>query len=561
MSSGGEKTTQADAQGVDVQRSEPAPTRRTAVLDSAHLGDIEGAFGRINVGETEHARTWRTRLLTLLAIVGPGIIVMVGDNDAGGVATYAQAGQNYGYSLLWVLLLLIPVLIVNQEMVVRLGAVTGVGHARLINERFGRGWGWFSVGDLFLLNFLTIVTEFIGISLAAEYIGVSKYVVVPISAVALVAIMASGSFRRWERAMFIFIAVTLLQIPMLLMSHPQWGHAAKAFVVPSIAGGISSDAVLLIIAIVGTTVAPWQLFFQQSNVVDKRITPRFMGYERADTVLGAFVVVVGAAALMMTGEWAARSTNTIGGFTDAGATAHLLGAHRPILGSIFAIVLMDASIIGAAAVTLATSYAFGDVFGLKHSLHRGFSEAKQFYLSYTAMVALAAVIVLIPGAPLGLITTAVQALAGLLLPSASVFLLLLCNDREVLGPWVNRSWLNWVAALIVGTLLLLSGILMATTLFPDLNVVAVAGYLTLALVILAAAAAPVLRWVARRQPSRPRPQLPARGVDRSTWRMPPLALLEPVTWSPGTRLAMIALRAYLVVGALLLAVKAIQLSR
>ncbi|OBJ08139.1 manganese transporter [Mycobacterium sp. 1465703.0] len=543
-----------------MQRTEAAQTRRAAVLDSAHLGDIEGAFGRISVGETEHARTWRTRLLTLLAIVGPGIIVMVGDNDAGGVATYAQAGQNYGYSLLWVLLLLIPVLIVNQEMVVRLGAVTGVGHARLINERFGRGWGWFSVGDLFLLNFLTIVTEFIGISLAAAYIGISKYVVVPISAVALVAIMASGSFRRWERAMFVFIAVTLLQIPMLLMSHPQWKQAAKSFVVPSISGGVSSDAVLLIIAIVGTTVAPWQLFFQQSNVVDKRITPRFMGYERADTVLGAFVVVVGAAALMMTGEWAARSTNTIGGFTDAGATAHLLGEHRPVLGSVFAIVLMDASIIGAAAVqrVFQSEYVAEGVTGGQG--HRGFSDAKQFYLSYTAMVAVAAAIVLIPGAPLGLITTAVQALAGLLLPSASVFLLLLCNDREVLGPWVNRAWLNWVAGLIVGILLLLSGILMATTLFPNLNVVAVTGYLTLALVILGAAATPVLRWLDRRQPARPKPQLPARGVDRSTWRMPPLALLEPVTWSPGTRLAMVALRAYLVAGALLLVVKAIQLS-
>nr|WP_156655994.1 NRAMP family divalent metal transporter [Mycobacterium sp. 852002-51971_SCH5477799-a] len=531
------------------------------MLDSAHVGDIEGAFGRISVGETEHARTWRTRLLTLLAIVGPGIIVMVGDNDAGGVATYAQAGQNYGYSLLWVLLLLIPVLIVNQEMVVRLGAVTGVGHARLINERFGRGWGWFSVGDLFLLNFLTIVTEFIGITLAAEYIGVSKYVVVPISAVALVAIMASGSFRRWERAMFVFIAVTLLQIPMLLMSHPQWMHAAKSFVVPSISGGISSDAVLLIIAIVGTTVAPWQLFFQQSNVVDKRITPRFMAYERADTVLGAFVVVVGAAALVMTGDWAARSTDTVGGFTDAGAIAHLLGQHRETLGWIFAIVLIDASIIGAAAVTLATSYAFGDVFGLKHSLHRGFADAKQFYLSYTAMVVLAAAIVLIPGAPLGLITTAVQALAGLLLPSASVFLLLLCNDREVLGPWVNRPWLNWVAGLIVGTLLLLSGILMATTLFPKINVVAVSGYLVMAMVVFAVAGAPALRWMGRRQPARPVVQFPARGVDRSTWRMPPLTLLEPVVWSPGTRLGMIALRTYLVAGALLLVVKAIQLSR
>src|ERR1700741_2426126 len=417
-------------------------------------------------------------------------------------------------------------------MVVRLGAVTGVGHAKLINERFGRGWGWFSVGDLFLLNFLTIVTEVIGIGLAADYIGISKYIVVPISAVALVAIMASGSFRRWERAMFVFIAITLLQIPMLLMSHPQWAHAAKSFVVPSISGGVSSDAVLLIIAIVGTTVAPWQLFFQQSNIVDKRITPRFMAYERADTVLGAFVVIIGATALLMTGEWAARSTNNVGNFTDAGGIAHLLGQHSATLGSFFAIVLMDASIIGAAAVTLATSYAFGDVFGLKHSLHRGFADAKQFYLSYTAMVVLAAAIVLIPGAPLGLITTAVQALAGLLLPSASVFLLLLCNDREVLGPWVNRPWLNRLAGLIVGVLLLLSGILMATTVFPHINVVAVSGYLIVALVVLAAGAALVVRRMTRRQPTPPEPK-PARPVDRNTWRMPPLALLQPVTWSAG----------------------------
>src|ERR1700692_2270445 len=337
-------TTRAETSSALAKRPDPAPTAHAAVLDSAHLGDIEGAFGRISVSEEDRARTLRTRLVTLLAIVGPGIIVMVGDNDAGGVATYAQAGQNYGYSLLWVLLLLIPVLIVNQEMVVRLGAVTGVGHARLINERFGRGWGWFSVGDLFLLNFLTIVTEFIDISLAADYFGVSKYVVVPISAVALVAIMASGSFRRWERAMFLFIAITLLQIPMLLMSHPQWGQAAKSLVGPSISGGISSDAVLLVIAMVGTTVAPWQLFFQQSNVVDKRITPRFMAYERADTVLGAFVVIVGATALLMTGDWAAHSTNTVGNFTDAGAIAQLLGQHSHTLGSFFAIVLMDASI-------------------------------------------------------------------------------------------------------------------------------------------------------------------------------------------------------------------------
>jgi Mn2+/Fe2+ NRAMP family transporter len=541
------------------QASLSASAGASAVLDSAHVGDIEGAFGRIRLDATDQGRTLKTRLMTLLAIVGPGLIVMVGDNDAGGVATYSQAGQNYSYSLLWVLLLLIPVLIVNQEMVVRLGAVTGVGHARLINERFGRGWGWFSVGDLFLLNFLTIVTEFIGISLAAGYFGVSKYIVVPISAVALVAIMASGSFRRWERAMFAFIAITLLQIPMLLLSHPQWGEAARNFVVPGIKGGLTSDAVLLIIAIVGTTVAPWQLFFQQSNIVDKRITPRFIGYERADTTIGAFVVVIGAAALVMTADWASRSTGHATDFIDAGAMARLLAQHSSALGWLFAIVLLDASIIGAAAVTLSTSYAFGDVFGLKHSLHRGFSDAKEFYFSYTGMVAAAAAIVLIPGAPLGLITTAVQALAGLLLPSASVFLLLLCNDREVLGPWVNRRWLNILAGFIVTTLLMLSGILMATTLFPDVNVVNVTEYLVVGIVIGVILALGALKWLERRHGPQPVPPPLPVGMDKTQWRMPRLALLDPVKWSAGTKLGMLALRGYLVVGAVLLVVKAVQL--
>src|SRR5579884_3727586 len=186
-----------------VDTAPPAPPL-TAVLDTAHVGDIEGALGRISISDTGRPRTLKARLATMLAIIGPGLIVMVGDNDAGGVATYSQAGQNYGTSLLWVLVLLVPVLVVNQEMVVRLGAVTGVGHARLIVERFGRFWGWFSVIDLFVLNFLTVVTEFIGVSLALGYFGVSKYIAVPLAAVALVAVTASGSFRVWERSMFLF---------------------------------------------------------------------------------------------------------------------------------------------------------------------------------------------------------------------------------------------------------------------------------------------------------------------------------------------------------------------
>ncbi len=412
------------------------------MLDQAQLGDIEGALGRVRLAD-EGGSDLRRRLVTFLAIVGPGLIVMVGDNDAGGVSTYAQAGQDYGYSLLWVLLLLIPVLIVNQEMVVRLGAVTGVGHARLINERFGRFWGWFSVGDLFLLNFLTIVTEFIGVSLALRYFGVSSYISVPCAAVLLVAITASGSFRRWERAMFVFIAVSLLLIPLALLSHPHYGPIAYHFVVPGIHGGISSDAVLLIIAIVGTTVAPWQLFFQQSNVIDKRITPRFISYERADTVLGALVVVVGAAAVLVVAVYAVRGTPAWPGISPTRSGWPTRSAPRAARSARCSrSCCWTPRIIGAAAVTLSTSYAFGDVFGLRHSLHRSFRDAKAFYGSYAALVAVAAGVVLIPGAPLGLLTTAVQALAGVLLPSASVFLLLLCNDREVLGPWVNPRWLN-----------------------------------------------------------------------------------------------------------------------
>ncbi len=224
------------------------------------------------------------------------------------------------------------------------------------------------------------------------------------AAVLLVGITASGSFRRWERAIFLFIATSLVLYPLALASQPHYGAIAYHLVVPGIQGGASSTAVLLIIAIVGTTVAPWQLFFQQSNVIDKRITPRFIGYERADTTFGAVVVVVGAIAIEVVAVFAVRGTNLVGKFTDALGVARALEAHAYWMGALFAIVLLDASIIGASAVTLSTSYAFGDVFGLKHSLHRSFRDAKSFYLSYAALVIVAAGIVLIPGAPLGLIT-------------------------------------------------------------------------------------------------------------------------------------------------------------
>ncbi len=529
-------------------------TGPSAVLDEAHLGDIRGALGTIKQHDLGARRTWRARLLTLAAIVGPGIIVMVGDNDAGGVATYSQAGQNYGTSLLWTLILLVPVLVVNQEMVVRLGAVTGVGHARLIKERFGKFWGWFSVGDLFLLDFLTIVTEFIGVDLALSYFGVSKYVSVPIAAFGLVVMTASGSFRRWERFMLLFVAANFLVIPLAVFAHPHAGPILHDLVVPGIRGGVSSTSVLLIIAIVGTTVAPWQLFFQQSNIIDKRITPRWINYERADTVIGSVVTVVGAGAMIVTCAFALDHSHYFGAFTDAGGVARAL-SHQVsyTAGALYAIVLVNASIIGAAAVTLGTSYAFGDMFGARHSLHRNFFEAPGFYSSFAGLVALAAGIVLIPGAPLGLITTSVQALAGVLLPSASVFLLLLCNDKEVLGPWVNRPWLNAVAAFIIGVLLILSLVLVVTTIFPAINVTVLTLILFGVLIVaLGAGGFVYAATLGKRQAAAP-------IGHRDTWRMPPLTLLGRPEWSRGRTAAMWSLRGYLVVAVVLLVVKAVQL--
>jgi Mn2+/Fe2+ NRAMP family transporter len=526
-------------------------------IDERESGVIEGAFGTIRLDDRTPRRTWRGRLLTLAAIIGPGIIVLVGDNDAGGVATYAQAGQNFGYSLLWTLLLLVPVLIVNQEMVVRLGAVTGVGLAKLITERFGRFWGYYSVGGLFLLNFMVISTEFIGVTLAAEYFGFSRYVIVPLATILLIGITVSGNFRRWERSMFVFLFASLLVLPLAALSHPDPGATLRGFVVPSIAGGLTSNGALIIFAIVGTTVAPWQLFFQQSNVVDKRITPRWLDYEKADTALGAVVVVVGAGAIIVASASAFTGTSGFGHFTDGLGVAQGLARHlSPAVGAIFALLLLDASIVGASAVTLATSYAFGDIFGVRQSLNRRITEARTFYGSFTAMVVLAAGLVLIPHAPLGIITTAVQVLAGILLPSATVFALLLCNDSEVLGPWINKPWLNVLAVLIVGVLLALSVILVLTTVFPSINVQVLA--IVLGVFVLAGTAVTGVWGLQEQKRLSGRPEMSRE--ERVNWRMPALVLLQRPRWSPVRRVAMITLSGYLVLAILMLVVRAVQLA-
>jgi Mn2+/Fe2+ NRAMP family transporter len=533
---------------------------RTAVLDDAHAGHIRGAFGTIRQGDHGPRESWKHRLQTFLAVLGPGLIVMVGDNDAGGFSTYTQAGQNYGTALLWTLLLLVPVLYVNQEMVLRLGAVTGVGHARLIFERFGKFWGAFSVIDLFLLNALTIVTEFIGIALALDYLGVSKEPGVALAAVLIMAAASTGDFRRFERFAMVLVFGSLLLVPVFLMVHPPLAEIARDFVVPRLPeGGKLSEVMLLVIAIVGTTIAPWQLFFQQSYVIDKRITPRFIRYEKADLWLGIVLVIVGAVAMMAVTAAAFAGKPEFGNFADAGAVASGIGKYAGRAGGMmFAIALINASIIGASAVSLSTAYAISDVLSLKHSLHRKPSDAKGFYAVYCGLIVVAAGLVLTPGAPLGLLTNAVQALAGVLLPSATVFLLLLCNDKAVLGPWVNTRWLNLFTGGVIVVLLMLSIILTASVMFPEaasekviLSILGGGGILG----VLVAMGVLLAGKKGRRTAI-------AAAVDRAScnnWRMPPLGALPPPRLSIAVKTWMFVLRAYLVLAAGLVLIRIVTL--
>ncbi|MFM0176027.1 NRAMP family divalent metal transporter [Paraburkholderia sediminicola] len=539
---------------------------RSAVLDDAHLGDIKGALGTIAHHDTGARNSWWARVRTLLAILGPGLIVMVGDNDAGAFGTYTQAGQNYGTTLLWTMLLLVPVLFVNQEMVLRLGAVTGVGHARLIFERFGKFWGAFSVVDLFILNALTIVTEFIGITFVLQFFGISKVAGVCIAAAVTMAAVSTGNFRRFERFAVVLCLMSLLLVPVLVSIHPPAGQMAHDFLIPGWpAHSKLSDVMLLVIGIVGTTVAPWQLFFQQSYIVDKRITPRFMKYEKADLWIGIVFVMIGAVAMISFCAALYAGKPESGNFTDAGgviADLERYAGRTPAV--LFAVALLDACIIGAAAVSLSTAYAIGDVFKIRHSLHRGVSDAKGFYLVYFGIVAAAATLVLIPGSPLGLLTEAVQTLAGVLLPSATVFLLLLCNDRAVLGPWVNSKKLNVFTGAVVWVLVMLSIILTASVMYPDITgeailevlaggtLMAVAGY----------AATVVVRKLRRdsENSAAHESELSLSKETRAAWRMPPLDELPAPQLTMSKRVWMGVLRGYLIVAVALVIVKVVQMT-
>jgi Mn2+/Fe2+ NRAMP family transporter len=422
----------------------------------------------VPVASVKVRRSWQKHLLTFLMVFGPGLIVMEADNDAGAVSTYMQAGGQYGLHLLWTLIVLLPICYFVQEMVARLGIATGKGHAAMIYERFGKWWGWFSLFDLLLVNFLTLITEFAAISLALSALGVSPWILVPVSALGLTLMVVTGSYLRWERTVIALCLMDLTWFALTYVVHPNRAVVAHNKVMPTMpAGGITSSFVFLVIAVVGTTIAPWQLFFQQSCVAEKRLRFSDLKWARLDTLIGATFTVAVAGAMMLVGNYGYEHGIT---FQDP---AQFAGAIMPMLGHFarngILLLMVNAAVLGTTAISPASAWAYGEVKGWERSLHKKLWEAPGFYGTYIACVGAAAAIVLIPRVPLQLVIISVQVFAGLILPSAIIFLQLLLNDRALLGErWVNRPWNNYINWSIIVVLFSLSLLLAPQVILPNL---------------------------------------------------------------------------------------------
>jgi NRAMP (natural resistance-associated macrophage protein)-like metal ion transporter len=546
-----------------------------AVLDPQHAGDIVGALGTLKQCETGNTRSWRRKLRLLLVIIGPGLIVMGGGNDAGGVQVYAQLGQDYGMKLLWTLILLFPILYLCQEMVVRLGTVSGVGHGRLIFARFGKFWGTFSVADLFVINAVTIVIEFIGVEQSLSFFGVPDVWAVMLSAVLLFAVMAGGTYRYWERFLIVLVIANFVTFPLVYLTHTSVTSTVSG-AVPSLPGGLNATMLLLVVGVVGTTIEPWQLFFQQSNVVDKRITPRWMNYERLDTGLGVIVEVVGAIVLMAACAFGLAHTKAFGNFADLSSTAADLQRYVGHgAGSLLALATLDGSLIGANLTALTISYTLGDVSGkMRHSLHWKPRQAPFFYGLYAGLVGLSAIVTLAWGNDLGVVVDGVEALNGILLPSTLVFLVLLANDKAVLGPWTNSPVQNWVSGVIVWAVTTFSLAPLVTTFFPNVTLTqCLYAFITCTA---AGVAAGAILW--RLRPPRQQPvnldpdgnQRPL-GMSRcqwrevlrtrrAEWRTPRLDTLQRPVFSMPRKIGLLTLRGYIVFAIVIMAIKLVQVT-
>jgi Mn2+/Fe2+ NRAMP family transporter len=409
-------------------------------------------------------RRWWKVVRLYMVLAGPGIVVMIADNDAGGITTYAATGAKYGYYLIWFLILLGPVAYFVQEMTVRLGAVTKRGHAEAIFDGFGPFWGWFSLLDLLLVDWLTLVTEFVGMTSALAIFGMPPWLTVAAVCLFMGFMVLNGRYWTWEKLAMAFCALNLIYIPGAFMVHPQVSDIVRHGMVPNFPGGFTGQLFFFLMANIGTTIAPWMLFFQQSSVVDKGLKEKDIPWGKFDTLLGSvFTVLVAVFIIIVTGTMLKGQD-----VNDAAQAARLLMATHRYVGEFMAIGLFDAGLLGAICISLASSWAFGEVFGWAHSLNNKIKEAPWFYISYFVALVSAGLVVLIPGAPLVLITLFVQVVAVTLLPAALVFLILLLNDKDTMGDRTNTLTDNIINCSIVAVIILLSTLFGISTLFPSM---------------------------------------------------------------------------------------------
>lgn len=405
----------------------------------------------------------RARLLVLLAVIGPGIITANVDNDAGGITTYSIAGAHYGYSLLWMLGLVALALIIVQEMSARLGVVTGKGLADLIRESLGVRATAVIIGIVLIANLANTVSEFAGVAASLEIFGISKYISVPLVAVGVWLLIVKGSYKSVERIFLVASALYLAYVASGLLAHPVWPTVLREAVTPSF--HFEAGYVTIFITVIGTTIAPWMQFYQQSSIVDKGLKITDYTYERIDVVVGSVFAVVVAAFITI----ACAATLHAGGVRIETAQDAAL-ALRPLAGpyaaTLFALGLLNASVFSAAILPLSTAYVVCEAFGWEASVSRDWKDAPVFFGIYTALIALGAGIILLPVKSLVQAMLDSQTLNGVLLPVILVVMLRLINDRRLMGRFVNGRFFNFVAWAMVIALIALTGLLVVTSLFP-----------------------------------------------------------------------------------------------
>lgn len=407
-------------------------------------------------------RIGRTRLLLFLAMMGPGLITANADNDAGGIATYSMAGGRFGYGMLWMLLLITLSLAVTQEMGARMGVVTGQGLAALIRERFRLKLTLFAMAAMLIANLGTTISEFSGIASSFQLFGASKYYTVPFVAVFIWLLVVRGSYKIAERVFLVFSSFYLTYVVSGFMAHPDWGEALHRTVVPSFQ--MNASYILLFIAVIGTTITPWGQFFIQAYVVDKGISIKHFRYTKAEVIMGA--VVTDVVALFIIVACAATIYKTGGNIETASDAAQALA---PLAGEwaskLFAFGLLNASVLAAGILPLATAYAICEAFGFESGVNRSFKEAPIFHGIFTASIVIGAAVALIPNLPLLTIMVLAQDVNGILLPLILIFVMVIVNDKGIMGKYANSRRHNVVAGLTTAALIVLSLLLVVTSFF------------------------------------------------------------------------------------------------